>query len=104
MLAFEYASKASPAIVYPGLVLVAFLQRNHILEILQINSREGKHLSQDSAIQLTLGDGKVFRDFAVFHYFAKLASGIPGSPSLPIVRNATSIVINLGAFSHHAFI
>jgi hypothetical protein len=104
MSTFEYASKASPAIVYPSLVLVAFLQRNHVLKGLQIKSREGKHLSQDSAIQLTLDDGKVLRDFAIFRHFAKLASGITVSPALSIVRNVKSILVILRTNSHNVFV
>ncbi|KAI0860552.1 glutamyl-tRNA synthetase [Xylaria cubensis] len=86
MTTFEYALKASPAVVYPSLVLVAFLQRNDLLDGLQMISREGKHLRDESAVKLTLADGDIFNDFAVFRYFAKLASKLPSSPGLPILQ------------------
>ncbi|KAI0389725.1 glutamyl-tRNA synthetase [Xylariaceae sp. FL0594] len=48
MATFEYASRASPATVYPGLVLVSFLQRNdllHGLEVLQDGDYVSSHIS-----------------------------------------------------------
>ncbi|KAI3325457.1 glutamyl-tRNA synthetase [Xylariaceae sp. AK1471] len=86
MAALEYALKASPAVVYPSLVLVAFLQRNNLLDRLHMSSREGKQLSDKSAVKLTLTDGATFNDFAVFRHFAELASGLPGSPGLSMLE------------------
>ncbi|TRX93699.1 hypothetical protein FHL15_005375 [Xylaria flabelliformis] len=86
MATLEYALKASSAVVYPSLVLVTFLQRNDLLDELHLTPREGKHLSDHSAVKLTLADGGIFNDFAVFRYFAKLASGLPSSPGLPILE------------------
>ncbi|KAI8954365.1 glutamyl-tRNA synthetase [Xylaria longipes] len=86
MATLEYASKASPAVVYPSLVLVTFLQKNNLLDGLELQSREGEKLGRDSAVKLTLTDGTMFNDFAVFRYVAKLASGIPSSPGLPILE------------------
>jgi hypothetical protein len=87
MATLEYASKASPAVVYPSLVLVAFLQRNNLLDGLKIYSRERKNLGDESAVKLTLKDGASFNDFAIFRYFARLASGVPSSPEVPKVRS-----------------
>ncbi|KAI0182435.1 glutamyl-tRNA synthetase [Xylaria flabelliformis] len=103
MTTFEYALKSSPAIVYPSLVLVAFLQRNDLLDGLQMISREGKHLRDESAVKLTLADGDIFNDFAVFRYFAKLASKLPSSPGLPILeewvtRSEAFATLNFQAF------
>ncbi|KAI1746724.1 glutamyl-tRNA synthetase [Xylaria castorea] len=87
MVTLEYAPKASLAVVYPSLVLVAFLQRSKLLDGLQTNLREDKHLSDKSAAKLTLADGATFNNFAMFRYFSKLASRIPGSPGLPMIRH-----------------
>ncbi|KAI0478265.1 glutamyl-tRNA synthetase [Xylaria cf. heliscus] len=84
METFGYASKASPAIIYPSLVLIAFLKKNKLLDSLQLNSQ--KLLNEEFAVELMLADGTTFNDFAVFRHFAGLASKVPGSPQLPILE------------------
>ena len=85
MATLHYALKASPAVIYPALVLVAYLQKNKLLKDLRMISQDGRQLDDDSAVRLTLQDGTIFRDFVAFRHLAMVASGIPGSPSLHIV-------------------
>ncbi|KAI1172977.1 glutamyl-tRNA synthetase [Nemania sp. FL0916] len=103
MATLKYSSKAPLAVVYPSLVLAVFLQRNNLLDELQLQCREGARLSGDSAFKLTLVDGTTFSDSSALLYFAELASEIPGSPSLAtleewVTRSGTFATPNFQAF------
>ncbi|KAI0483267.1 glutamyl-tRNA synthetase [Xylariaceae sp. FL0804] len=86
MAVLQYASKASPSLVHSILVLGEFLRRKGFLEDLQTEAYEGKSLDDNPAIRLALTDNTTVKDNSIIHHFAKLASGKPNAPQLPLLE------------------
>ncbi|KAI8632867.1 glutamyl-tRNA synthetase [Xylariaceae sp. FL1651] len=86
MASLQVASKGPASLVYSCLVLAECLRRNNLADNFQIDSQEGKSLSENCTVKLTLRDGTIFKDAEVFRYFAELSSRIAGSPQLPLLQ------------------